>query len=83
MQDAFLNNPWLSNTITNSQGQCGLFPIEAKANAVPLKSRHVKATLSCDIELADTTELLSYLAGDGDCNVKFMFPLPPRAAVYR
>ncbi|KAG1658856.1 hypothetical protein FOA52_008813 [Chlamydomonas sp. UWO 241] len=64
---------------------CGLFyqsSTEEKQRAIALRSRSIQATVFAEHGFAEVTESLTYLC-DEDCTAKFVFPLPPKSAVYR
>lgn len=73
---------WLdadANTAPSTE-QCGLFT--KSDTPVPLRSRHVDATVYAEHGFCEVTETLAYIA-DEDVTAKFVFPLPPRSAIYR
>lgn len=61
---------------------CGLFSTDKKKSPVPLRSRSIDATVYAEHGFCEVQETLTYLA-DEDVTARFIFPLPPRAAVYR
>ena len=70
---------WLSD---DSAGyiHSGLF--YDKENPVPLKSRTVYAEIFAEHSFAEVTEEFAYIP-DTDCTARFVFPLPPRSAIFR
>mmetsp|Transcript_20822 Transcript_20822/g.45542 ORF Transcript_20822/g.45542 Transcript_20822/m.45542 type:complete len:577 (+) Transcript_20822:96-1826(+) len=72
---------WFDDTVApTAKDQCGLFM--SSNEPVPLKRREVSATVHAADGFCDVQESLFYIA-DKDSTVRFVFPLPPRAAVYR
>lgn len=74
---------WLSSGQQQQQQQrCGLFVAGDNAKALPLRSRAVSATVYAEHGFCEVTEQLAYVCNE-DCTVRFVFPLPPRSAVYK
>ncbi len=53
------------------------------ASSIPLRSRSVQGTIFAEHSFCEVTEELCYVADAEDCSVRFVFPLPPRSAVFR
>ena len=60
---------------------CGLF-VTNSSTAVPLRYRAVTASVYAEHSFCEVTEALSYVS-DEDCTARFVFPLPPRSAVFK
>ena len=60
----------------------GLFYDRDFAIPVPLKSRTVYAEIFAEHSFTEVTEELAYVS-DADCTARFVFPLPPRSAIFR
>eukprot|EP00955_Chlamydomonas_euryale_P108013 365811-Chlamydomonas_euryale.AAC.35 len=87
-----LPDGWLSDGAASTE-PCGLFVTDggslsdapgdgSSVKAIALRSRHVHASVFAEHGFAEVTERLEYLC-DQDCTARFVFPLPPRSAVYR
>lgn len=76
---------WLdeaNGTAPSSADKCGIFSTGETPAPVPLRSRSVHATVYAEHGFSEVQETLTYLA-DEDVTARFIFPLPPRSAVYR
>ena len=81
--------PWLEDNMGNSTSKepCGLFstnerPGESSPAPIPLKKRHVAAHVFAEHCFCEITESHSYIA-DENTTARFIFPLPPRSAVFK
>lgn len=61
---------------------CGLFFVCDGQESLPLRTRSVEAKVYAEYGFCEVQEELAYVA-DQDCTVRFVFPLPPRSAVYK
>jgi hypothetical protein len=77
----FLDTESSGNT---SSEPCGLFSLgaDAKKVPVPLNSRTIKADVFAEHSFTEIFENHAYIA-DEDISAQFIFPLPPRSAVFR
>ena len=85
MTSSFIDIPFLESNGTNTGSEpCGLFCLgaDAKQIPVPLKTRSIKALVFAEHAFTEITETHTYIA-DEDVTCQFIFPLPPRSAVFR
>jgi len=75
--------PFLDDNTTSNE-PCGLFSTAEDETKlpIPLKSRQVKADVFAEHCFTEITETHSYVA-DEDSTCTFIFPLPPRSAIFR
>ena len=74
---------WLADTNDSPTNEpCGLFVANDAKTPVPLRSRVVKASIFAEHGFCEITEELNYVSTE-DCTVRFIFPLPPRSAVFK